>query len=124
MVDFDLPVQVWLEEQMNQSSTFLHNLLLSSVDGVVAADRTGKLVIFNHAVAEILGYDIDEALEQLNVRDIYVDKNEAVDIMRKLRSDMYGGKGKLTISTHLPLAGERIYKPESSRQVLFSVITH
>ncbi len=106
MVDFDLPVQVWLEEQMSQSSTFLHNLLLSSVDGVVAADRTGKLVIFNHAVAEILGYDIDEALEQLNVRDIYVDENEAADVMRKLRSDKYGGKGKLK-AHHVALLGKK-----------------
>lgn len=106
MVDFDLPVQVWLEEQMNQSSTFLHNLLLSSVDGVVAADRTGKLVIFNHSVSEILGYDSDEALEKLNVRDIYVDKNEASDVMRKLRSNKYGGKGKLK-AHHVTLQGKK-----------------
>ncbi|NIA19177.1 MAG: PAS domain-containing protein [Xanthomonadaceae bacterium] len=105
VVDFDLPVQVWLEEQMSQSTTFLHNLLLSSVDGVVAADRTGKLLIFNHSVSETLGYDIDDALEQLNVRDIYVDENEAADVMHKLRSDGYGGKGKLK-AHHVDLRGK------------------
>jgi len=105
VVDFDLPVQVWLEEQMSQSSTFLHNLLLSSVDGVVAADTTGKLLIFNHSVSEILGYDTDEALEQLNVRDIYVDENEASDVMKRLRSEKYGGKGKLK-AHHVNLRGK------------------
>ncbi|MBN2331783.1 MAG: PAS domain S-box protein [Deltaproteobacteria bacterium] len=105
VVDFDLPVQVWLEEQMNQSSTFLHNLLLSSVDGVVAADKTGKLVIFNNAVSEILGYTIDEALEKLHVNNIYANENEAADVMRKLRSEEYGGKGKLK-GHHVDLLGK------------------
>jgi PAS domain S-box-containing protein len=105
VVDFDLPVQVWLEEQMSQSSAFLHNLLLSSVDGVVAADKTGRLLIFNKAVAEILGYDIDEALDKLNVTDIYANREVAKDIMRKLRSEEYGGKGKLK-GYHVELVGK------------------
>ncbi|MBN2231744.1 MAG: PAS domain S-box protein [Deltaproteobacteria bacterium] len=105
VVDFDLPVQVWLEEQMNQSSTFLHNLLLSSVDGVVAADKTGRLVIFNKAVSEILGYGIEEALEKLHVTDIYANRDVAKDVMQKLRSEAYGGKGKLK-GHHVELVGK------------------
>jgi len=121
MVDFDLPVQVWLEEQMNQSSTFLHNLLLSSVDGVVAADRRGKLVIFNHSVSEILGYGIDEALEKLNVRDIYVDENEAADVMHKLRSNEYGGKGKLK-AHHVELRGDARFYQSYQRLLITGLI--
>ena len=105
VVDFDLPVQVWLEERMSQSSTFLHNLLLSSVDGVVAADMSGKLIVFNNSVSEILGYCKEEALESLHVSDIYVKENEARDVMLRLRSENYGGIGKLK-SHHIDLKGK------------------
>ena len=37
---------------------------------------------------------MDEALNTLNIRDIYPD-NGAYEVMRKLRSEEYGGKGKL-----------------------------
>ena len=105
VVDFDISVLSWLEERMSQSSTFLHNLLLSSVDGVVAADKTGKLIIFNNAVSEILGYDPEEAFETLHVSDIYAKDNDARDVMQRLRSDKYGGKGKLK-SHYLDLKGK------------------
>ncbi|MEA1924040.1 MAG: ATP-binding protein [Pseudomonadota bacterium] len=105
VVDFDLSVLVWLEERMNQSSAFLHNLLLSSVDGVVAADTSGKLIVFNNAVGEILGYNIKEAFETLNVADIYVRENEARDVMKRLRSHKHGGKGKLK-SHYIDLKGK------------------
>ncbi len=105
VVDFDLSVLTWLEDRMNQSSSFLHNLLLSSVDGVVAADKTGKLIIFNNAVSEILGYDAEEAFATLHVSDIYAKDNDARDVMQRLRSDEYGGKGKLK-SHYLDLKGK------------------
>ena len=105
VVDFDLSVLVWLEERMNQSSNFLHNLLLSSVDGVVAADMSGKLIVFNDAVSEILGYCKEEALETLHVSDIYVKDDEAHDVMKRLQSDKYGGKGKLK-SHYIDLKGK------------------
>ncbi len=105
VVDFDLSVLVWLEERMNQSSAFLHNLLLSSVDGVVAADTGGNLIVFNMAVSEILGYNIKEAFDTLHVSDIYAKEDDARDVMRRLRSEKYGGKGKLK-SHHLDLKGK------------------
>ena len=96
VIDFDLSVRSWLEERMSQSSTFLHNLLLSSVDGVVAAEKNGKLIIFNNAVSEMLGYSTEEAFfGTLNVSDIYAKDNDAKDVMQRLRSDKFGGKGKL-----------------------------
>ena len=105
VVDFDISVLSWLEERMNQSSTFLHNLLLSSVDGVVAADRSGKLIIFNTAVSEILGYNVKEAFDNLHVSDIYAEDNTARDVMQRLRSENFGGKGKLK-SHYIDLKGK------------------
>ena len=52
---------------------------------------------------------MEEALTSLNIRDVYPDDN-ARDVMRKLRSDEFGGQGKLkTYHTQaLARSGERI----------------
>jgi two-component system, NtrC family, sensor kinase len=54
----------------------------------------GKILIFNDAAVKVFGYSVDEALHHLNVRNIYPGNN-AYEVMRNLRSDEYGGKGKL-----------------------------
>lgn len=94
MLDIDLPAMEKMEEKLQRSSAFLKNLILSSVDGVIAADMTGKILIFNDAAAEVSEYSIEEALCTLNIRDVYPGEG-AKDIMRKLRDTKYGGKGKL-----------------------------
>ena len=83
-----------LEERLRHSNAFLKNLILSAVDGVMAADRKGKILIFNDAAVEISGYSVDEALHNLNIRDVYP-QDGAYEVMRKLRSDDFGGRGKL-----------------------------
>jgi len=93
-MDFDLPTKGGLEEKLQRSKAFLRNIILSSVDGVIANDTTGKILIFNEAAADIFGYTVDEALTHLDVRDIYPGK-KAYDVMRELRSEEHGGKGKL-----------------------------
>jgi PAS domain S-box-containing protein len=94
LLDSEKPFLVSLEERLRHSNAFLKNLILSSVDGVMAADHKGKILIFNDAAAEITGYATDEALNHLNIRDIYP-PDVAYAIMRKLRSEEYGGRGKL-----------------------------
>jgi PAS domain S-box-containing protein len=83
-----------MDDASKQSNAFLRNLILSSVHGVIAADKSGRILIFNHAAEEISGYSADEALQHLNIRDVYPGDG-AREIMRKLRSEEYGGKGKL-----------------------------
>lgn len=93
-MDFDLPTRGGIEEKLQRSNAFLRNLIFSAVDGVIASDITGKILIFNDAASKVFGYSVDEALHHLNVRDIYPGNN-AYKIMRSLRSDAHGGKGKL-----------------------------
>jgi PAS domain S-box-containing protein len=92
--DFDFSSIDGLEERLKRSNAFLRNLILSSVDGVIAADMEGKILIFNDAASEISGYKIEEALNSINIRDVYPGDG-AKNIMKKMRSDEYGGKGKL-----------------------------
>jgi len=93
-LDFDLPKPERIDDTLIRSNAFLKNLILSSVDGVIAADKTGQIIIFNDAAAEISGYSVEEALKNMDIRDVYPD-SVAREIMQKLRSEEYGGKGKL-----------------------------
>ena len=93
-IDFDLPAIGGLEEKIKQSNALLRNLILSAVDGVIAADKKGKILIFNETASEVFGYTEGEALNLLNIRDIYPDNLE-YDVMKKLRSTETSGKGKL-----------------------------
>lgn len=93
-LDFDLPARGEFEDKLQSSNALLRNLILSAVDGVIAADKQGRILIFNEMAAELFGYTIDEAMEKLNIRDIYPERKE-LEVMKALRSDEYGGRGKL-----------------------------
>lgn len=93
-MDFDLPGLKALEEKLRRTNTFLENLILSAVDGVIAADMDGKIFIFNESAEDVFGYSAEEAIKHINVRDIYPG-NTAYEVMKALRSDEYGGKGRL-----------------------------
>jgi len=93
-MDFDLPTRGEIEEKLQRSNALLRNLILSAVDGVIAADLSGKIIIFNETAAEIFGYSVEEALDSLNIRDIYPERLE-LEVMRRLRDEEYGGRGKL-----------------------------
>ncbi len=94
-MDFDLPTQGGIEEVLQRSNALLRNLIRSSIDGVIAADLEGNLIIFNDAASQITGYTEEEALQNMDIRDIYRKKDIAYDVMAKLRGDLHGGPGKL-----------------------------
>ena len=97
MVDFDITNLQIIEEDLRRSNAFLRNLLFSAMDCVIATDLTvekGKIRIFNEAASRLFGYSIDEAIKSLNIIDMYTDDG-ARQVMRKLRSERYGGKGRL-----------------------------
>ncbi len=94
VLDLDLDAVGEMLGRIDRSNAFLRNLILSSVDGVIAADMTGKIIVFNEAAAEVSGYSIQEALTSLDIRDVYPGDG-ARQVMKKLRSDKYGGKGKV-----------------------------
>ena len=71
IIDSQDPSLESLEERLRRSNSFLKNLLHSSVDGVIAADKKGKILLFNDAASEISGYSEEEALTTLDIRDVY-----------------------------------------------------
>jgi PAS domain S-box-containing protein len=94
LLDFGIPILEGLEEKLQQSNAFLKNLILSSVDAVLAVDKKGRILIFNEAASEISGYTREEAINEVDIRDVYPGDG-AREIMRVLRGEDYGGPGKL-----------------------------
>ena len=89
----DITTRKKLEGKLRRRNAFFHNLIESSVDGIIASDMKGNLIIFNQSAQELLGYD-DEEKFKLHVSGLY-NEGLAKTILRRMRSDDYGGKGKL-----------------------------
>jgi len=85
-----------IEGELKKANSFFVNLIESSVDGIIAADIKGNIIIFNHSAEQLIGYRADEVVGgKLHITEIYPE-GVAKEIMRKLRSEAYGGVGKLT----------------------------
>jgi PAS domain S-box-containing protein len=97
MVDYDISRMSGLEEKLQRANTFLNNILRSAVDPFIAADMSGKIIIFNEEASEVTGYAESEALSALYIWQIYPGEGKAAarNVMRDLRSEKFGGRGKL-----------------------------
>jgi two-component system NtrC family sensor kinase len=94
-MDFKIPTVGMLEEKLHRTNSLLENLLLSAVDCVIASDMKGNIFLFNVSAEEVFGHSKEEAQNSINVRDIYPGDG-ARQVMKLLRNDDYGGKGRLT----------------------------
>lgn len=92
--NFELPALEGLEDELRRANSFLYNLLQSACDPVIAADRQGKIIIFNDEAAKVTGHTVQAALDHLNITAIY-EGDGAREVMRHLRSGEHGEKGKL-----------------------------
>lgn len=90
-----------MEHELRRTSQFFKNLLEGSVNGIIVADMQGKIILFNEMAGKILGYKPEEMLGK-HVTSFYP-SHEAHEVMRKLRSDDYGGKGKLSATPYVLL---------------------
>ncbi len=91
----DITERKKMVNEIRRSNEFLTKLIASSVDGIIAADMKGNIIIFNKAAEELSGYTSEEVMGKANIVDFYP-PGVAKDIMKKLRGEEYGGVGKLT----------------------------
>ncbi|MGQ9645941.1 MAG: PAS domain S-box protein [Thermodesulfobacteriota bacterium] len=82
-----------MERELKGANEFLMNLIESSVDGIIAADMKGNIIIFNKAAEALTGYSAEEVIGKIHITEIYPE-GVAKEIMKKLRSSDYGGVGK------------------------------
>jgi PAS domain S-box-containing protein len=73
---------------------YLEQLVENSPDIVVAVDRAGTIVFYNDGAEKNLGYSAAEILGE-NVTKIYSSFEEALRVMEAMRSDEWGGPGKV-----------------------------
>jgi len=84
-----------LEKELKGVQNVFEKVVQSSASGIVAADMKGNVLLMNRAAEDFFGYSYREFVRKKNVKDFYP-PGVAKEIMKKLRSDDYGGKGKLT----------------------------
>ena len=93
-LNIDISERIRMEQELREKHGFLTNLLESSADCIMVADMRGRTIFFNKAAERLTGYKADEVIGKLHVSTFY-SLEMAREIMSKLRSDDYGGKGKL-----------------------------
>lgn len=105
----DVTLQRQMAEELRQTTDFLERLIDSSVDAIIAADLKGTVILFNKAAESICGYRREDAIGKLHVTKLYPE-GMARELMTKLRSNDYGGPGRLNASRAeiVSRTGERI----------------
>ena len=90
----DVTSQRRTEEQFRRTKEFLEGLINASVDGIIAADMEGQVVLFNPGAERLYGMKTEDVVGKMNVRDLYRGR-DAFSVMERLRSEEFGGEGRL-----------------------------
>ena len=86
---------ITLEKRSIHIRQFLDKVVQSSPNAIISADRNGNILLMNQAAEDLFGYSMEEAIRAKNAEDFYP-FGKAREIMKKLRSQNFGGKGKLS----------------------------
>ncbi len=90
----DVTVPRALEAELQTTKGFLERLIDSTVDGIVAADLRGRVILFNLGASRLTGFRPEEVVGQMPVWKLYP-PGQAQSIMRALRGDGAGRRGRL-----------------------------
>jgi PAS domain S-box-containing protein len=83
-----------LERELRRTTEFLARILNSTVDGIIAADMRGIILLFNQGAERICGYKAADVIGRGSVRRLYP-PGVAEEVMRLIRSAEHGGGGRL-----------------------------
>jgi two-component system NtrC family sensor kinase len=90
----DITQRKKMEREIREANEFLSKLIESSVDCIVATDMEGYILIFSKGAEELLGYEAQEVIRKMNIKNIYP-PGVAKQVMDKMRKEDYGGVGRL-----------------------------
>jgi len=83
-----------LERELRRTTEFLERILNSTVDGIIAADMRGAVLLFNQGAERICGYRAVDVIGNMSVKSLYP-PGVAQEVMRLIRSAEHGGGGRL-----------------------------
>jgi PAS domain S-box-containing protein len=72
-------------DELRSTKDFLANLIESSADAIVSADRRGRIILFNGSAERITGYRREKVVRRMNISKLYR-PGVAREIMGRLRS--------------------------------------
>jgi PAS domain S-box-containing protein len=81
-------------EELRAALDFQKNLIQSSIDGIVAADKGGMVVVFNQGAERLLGYTADEVVGKKHM-DGFFPPGVHIRLRQALDSENHGGTGRL-----------------------------
>ncbi len=81
-------------DELRRIYDFQRKLIEGSIDGIVATDNTGNIVMFNEGAEKVSGYASEEVIGKMDVGDLYP-PGQAKKVKESLDGDGYGGPGKL-----------------------------
>ncbi len=70
----DLTERVRMTKELKRREAFSRNLIQNSIDGIIATDRKGKIVIFNESAEKTLGYRPDEIIGKMSFTDMLTEE--------------------------------------------------
>ncbi len=108
-----------LENQLIGAKEFITRVIYSSASAIVAADRQGKIELMNSVAKELFGDFNGEEGKIKHTEQLYP-PGKAKEIMKMLRDEKIGGKGKLIIprTTIVNAKGEKI-RVEMSAAIIY-----
>jgi len=84
-----------MEKKLREANDFMDNTIQSSPNAIMCTDMQGNIIMWNHGAEETLGYRASDVIGKMNVVGNLYTASIARNVMKMMRSDQYGGKGKL-----------------------------
>ncbi len=83
-----------MEKEIREVNDFLNKIIHSSPNAIMASDMRGKMLIWNRAAEEILGYKAEDVIGKMNITEIYP-QGMARKVMQMLRRPDHERAGRL-----------------------------
>ena len=98
-----------LERTLEETREFLEKVIQSSASAIVASDLNGTILLMNKVAEDLFGFSLSQMKGKKSVIDLYP-PGKAKELMREMRDERRGGKGKLppTKVSILNVKGEEI----------------
>ena len=91
----DVTRVITLEKRSIRMRQFLDKVIQSSHNAIVASDMNGNILLMNQAAEDLFGFSMEEAIRSKNAENFYP-PGKAKEVMKHLKSEDFGGKGKLS----------------------------
>jgi PAS domain S-box-containing protein len=89
-----------MQNELRKTKEFLESLIDATPDGIVAADLSGALLLFNKGAEQMTGFSAAELVGKASVLDLYP-PDQAWRIMKRLRAARASGQQMATLRCEL-----------------------